>query len=400
MARYRTTEGALDYLLLLGDVFHSCGGLQDFNRNLLLALSRLDFRCVALLLNDDNVPAGFTPNLRLVPCGGAPGWRKIWKLRLVLIALFACFRQRPGCIICGHVNLLPVCELLRTATGVDYIVVTHGFEIWGPHAKLPERALANARLVLSVSRYTRQYITDRVPRAKVELICNTVDPERFTPGPRSERLLARHGLRGRHVLLTVGRLSSQEQYKGHEIVFQALPTVLQEFPNTVYVILGSGDDQERLRTEAGALGIEEHVVFAGFVPDSELVEYYNLCDVFVMPSKGEGFGIVYLEALACGKPVVAGDQDGSLDALLDGRLGLLVNPDSATDVAAALTRVLSGKVDAKLLDPEYLRGEVLRHFGPQSFQDRIAQVLRGNQSAEGALAAAAGVNSAPRKRAS
>jgi len=393
MARYRTAEGAPDYLLLLGDVFHSCGGLQDFNRNLLLALSHLDFRCVALLLNDDNVPSGFTPNLRLVPCG-APGGRKMSKLRLILIALFICFRQRPGCIICGHVNLLPVCEFLHSVAGVDYIVVTHGFEIWGPHAKLPARALANARLVLAVSRCTRQYITDRVPRAKVELIFNTVDPERFTPGPKSERLLAKHGLRGRHVLLTVGRLSSQEQYKGHEIVFQALPTVLQEFPNTVYVILGSGDDQKRLRAKASELGIEQNVVFTGFVPDSELVEYYNLCDIFVMPSKGEGFGIVYLEALACGKPVIAADQGGSLDALLDGRLGLLVKPDSATDVAAALTHLLSAKADAKLLDPEYLRGEVLRHFGPQSFQDRIAQVLRGDQSAEGSSASAAGVHSA------
>ena len=117
------------------------------------------------------------------------------------------------------------------------------------------------------------------------------------------------------------------------------------------------------------------MIFTGYVPDEELVAYYNLCDVFVMPSKGEGFGIVYLEALACGKPVVAGNHDGAREPLLDGRLGMLVDADSPSEVAAAVISIFSGSADVRLLDPEYLRTEVIRNFGPDAFQQRLNRAL-------------------------
>ncbi len=331
----------MDYLLLLGEVFRGRGGLQDFNRNLLLALSGLNYRCAGLLLNDNSVPLGFAPGLPLFTCGSSR-WRLLWKLRLFRHALFICLRQRPAFVLCGHVNLLPVCVALQRLTGVSYVLIAHGVEIWGAGGELSRRSLTKAHVILSVSRYTKERILARVPEARVELISNSVDPHRFSPGPKPERLLDKHGLRGKRVLLTVGRLSSREQYKGHEVVFQALPAIRRSFPDTVYLVLGSGDDEERLKGRASAYAIREHVIFAGFVPDQDLADYYNLCDVFVMPSKGEGFGIVYLEALACGKPVIAGNCDGAREPLLDGRLGLLVDPESPSEVAAAVNSIFSG----------------------------------------------------------
>ena len=103
--------------------------------------------------------------------------------------------------------------------------------------------------------------------------------------------------------------------------FERYPKLPNAFPNVKYVVIGRGDDQPRLAQLAADLGVAEQVIFAGFVPDEALIDHYRLADVYVMPSK-EGFGIVYLEAMACGIPVIAGDDDGSADPLQDGRGGL------------------------------------------------------------------------------
>ena len=111
-------------------------------------------------------------------------------------------------------------------------------------------------------------------------------------------------------------------------------------PDTRYLLVGTGPDLLRIEKLAAEQGVQDAVVLAGFVPDEELCEHYNLCDLFAMPSKAEGFGIVYLEALACGKLVLAGNKDGSRDALNDGELGLLVDPDDTDEIAAESIRVL------------------------------------------------------------
>jgi glycosyltransferase involved in cell wall biosynthesis len=118
------------------------------------------------------------------------------------------------------------------------------------------------------------------------------------------------------------------------------------------------------------------VTLTGFVPDAELPDYYNLCSLFAMPSKREGFGIVYLEAMACGKPALAGDRDGSRDALLDGEIGVLVDPDDVGAFGQAAVEVLSGRHPNRLLyDPAALRSRVVERFGPESFRDRLREIL-------------------------
>jgi glycosyltransferase involved in cell wall biosynthesis len=173
------------------------------------------------------------------------------------------------------------------------------------------------------------------------------------------------------------------------VTIRALPKILNAFPAVKYLVIGRGDDQPRLAQLAEELGVTDRLVFAGFVPTAELVEHYRLADVYVMPSQ-EGFGIVYLEAMACGVPVIAGDDDGSAEPLLDGQLGWRVPYRDVEAVAAACIEVLSvlhpeqlnpehtkqsgaGEMGDRRCDGEWLRQQVLEHFSQNAFRQRVAQ---------------------------
>jgi phosphatidylinositol alpha-1,6-mannosyltransferase len=171
-----------------------------------------------------------------------------------------------------------------------------------------------------------------------------VDVARFerVDGAVLDELRARHRLAGRRVLLTVGRLVER---KGHDLVIRALPAILRAAPDTVYLVVGNGPTQDRLRALAAGSGVAASVVFCGAVPDRELAAYYTACDLFVMPSREvggdvEGFGITFMEAAACGRPSIGGRTGGCGEAVLDGATGLLVDPGSPDDLAAAVLSLL------------------------------------------------------------
>jgi len=271
-------------------------------------------------------------DVRLMGCGS--GFRWLAKVKFAAHAIWECFRARQRLIFCGHSSFLPFRLILKRLFRVEYVLIAHGIEAWQLRGKPEREGVARARLVLSVSRFTQDQLLCQVSSAQVALLPNCVDTGRFRPAPKPTYLLERHGIKTSHVLLTVGRVSASEGYKGHDMVLCALPLVLQQYPGVHYVTAGACDGLDRLNAQAEALGIASRVTFTGGVAESELVDYYNLCDLFLMPSTGEGFGIVFLEALACGK-AVAGNRDGSCEALLDRKLGLLV-PLSVQDVAAAI----------------------------------------------------------------
>jgi phosphatidylinositol alpha-1,6-mannosyltransferase len=195
----------------------------------------------------------------------------------------------------------------------------------------------SAELVTSVSRHTRRRLLEWVgiDPARVKVLPNTVDP-RYSPGPKPDHLLERHAAKAKKILLTVSRLAASERYKGHDRVIRTLPTIMAEHRDVIYLIVGDGDDRVRLEALAAECGVAERVRFVGPVPPDELPDYYRLADVFVMPSTGEGFGIAFLEARASGVQVIAGGLDGSRDALCDGTLGVLVDPDNRDELTAAI----------------------------------------------------------------
>src|SRR5206468_10307454 len=167
-----------------------------------------------------------------------------------------------------------------------------------------------------------------------------VDLSKYGPGPKPPHLIERYRLSGRRVITTLARLRADERYKGIDEVLEVMPSLVREMPDLVYLILGDGDDRCRLESKTRTLGMDSHVVFAGYISEEEKVAHYRLADAFVMPGRGEGFGIVYLEAMACGVPVVASKADASREAVLNGQLGLLVDPENPQEIRAAIKEAL------------------------------------------------------------
>jgi glycosyltransferase involved in cell wall biosynthesis len=350
-------------LALMPDSYDAPGGIAQYSRDLVDALcdsSRVE-RVVSLPRHAARGATELPSKLSELPTPGNP-------LRYVAEAHRRARETRPDVIFCGHANLLPVAALLKRAAGARLILQTHGVEIWGRGGPVRARAIRSADCVLAVSRYTRARLLDwsGIEPHRVRVIPNTIRLERFRPGPRPDYLVERYGVRDRTVLLTLGRLSDRERYKGHDRIIGLLPELAQRVPNVVYVIAGDGDDRPRLEALARERRVEDRVVFAGHVPDGARGDYYNLADAFAMPSTGEGFGIVFLEAAACGTPVLGGAVDGSRDALCEGDLGVMVDPRDARALLDALTRVLAAGRGVPVAVERFafprFRGQVERAF--------------------------------------
>jgi glycosyltransferase involved in cell wall biosynthesis len=287
--------------------------------------------------------------------------------------------NRPNLIILTHLNFCPAANWVKRVSGIPFWCVAHGIEAWSLRDRSLIRGLHNAARIFAVSSYTRARILDEqaLDADRVRILPNTFRPEVFRLGPKPEALLARHGISpGKKVILTVCRLSGSEQYKGYDQLIRALPQVLAAVPEAHYVLVGDGTDRARIEQMVRSLGIDRSVTLAGRVSQPDLPDYYNLCDLFAMPSKGEGFGIVYLEALACGKPVLAGNGDGSRDPLQNGSLGVLVNPESVPEIARATIDILNGNYPMPLLyRPAQLRARTIEAFGPERFLAKLRRQL-------------------------
>lgn len=263
---------------------------------------------------------------------------------------------RPDRVIALHWKAVrPVVHDLAELD-LPFVLIAHAKEVssrlgWVQRVRLG-RVLRAAGSIACVSGYTQLELQQRlhVPEARTRVIHPGVDPERFQPRPPDEALLRRLGIASRPLLLTVARLVER---KGHDQVIRALPRLAARYAGIRYVVCGSGEArvEARLRRLARDLGVADRMVWTGSLSDAEVVELYRACDVVVMASRtlertgdAEGFGITFLEAAACEKPVVAGAEGGVGDAVLDGRTGFLVDPHNSMAIAA--------KIDRLLEDPE------------------------------------------------
>jgi phosphatidylinositol alpha-1,6-mannosyltransferase len=216
------------------------------------------------------------------------------------------------------------------------VVFAHGIDIWTPLGRPARWAIRRADLIICVSRFT----ADRAVRAngisprKVRVLPNCLDPA-LALGATTERQESGPSL------LTVGRLDLAEQYKGHDYVIRALPALLARFPGLTYDIVGDGDWRPVLQELAQQEGVAAAVRFHGRVLEAELGAHYARSTIFVMPSRGEGFGIVYLEAMSHAKPVIAGNQDASMEVVRDGETGLVVDPTNVSDLVRGIEQLLA-----------------------------------------------------------
>jgi phosphatidylinositol alpha-1,6-mannosyltransferase len=325
-------------LALVTDAFGGHGGIAQYNRDFLSSLAACDAVSAVIVLPRASAtsPGTLRSGLRqLHPVRG--------RLAYALTALWTALTHRPiDIIFCGHLFMVPLAAAIAKLLRARLWVQVHGIEAWHELSRLHRRSVETAALVTTVSRYTRMRVLEwiGIDSARVKVLPDTVDP-RFQPGPKPGYLINRHAVSGKKVIMTVSRLASSERYKGHDRVIRILPRVLFQHPETIYLVVGDGDDRPRLEAFATELGVTDQVRFVGSVRPEELPDYLRLADVFVMPSTGEGFGIVFLEALATGIHVIGGNKDGSLDPLADGELGRVIDPDNQEELLWSVGNALS-----------------------------------------------------------
>jgi phosphatidylinositol alpha-1,6-mannosyltransferase len=360
------------------ELFALPGGIQSFSRTFLAALNRaLPFDEIRVQLKND-LPAALPPSGKFAAYGHySPRLRN---LRFAAGCFLRAYRERPRVVIAGHPNFGPLARLIKQSTNIPNILLAYGIDAWHVRSPARRRALQEADLILSISRYTRDCLIEiiGVDARRVKLLAPTFCAEHFNLAPKPAKLLQKHDLSAdTPVILTVCRLAEAERYKGYDQIIKALPQILRVLPQARYLLVGTGPDRPRVEKLIRDAGVSRAVTLVGAVSDDELAGYYNLCDVFAMPSKAEGFGIVYLEALACGKPVLAGNRDGSRDALADGELGLLVDADDIDEIAGELIGVLRREHShPNIFQAKLLRRRARELFGVERFQQTVAERLQ------------------------
>jgi glycosyltransferase involved in cell wall biosynthesis len=348
------------------DAFGGRGGIAQFNRDLLSTLcSHPDIPQVTALPRVIADKSPLLPSGLIFETGAARGKAAYaYHFGKVLAQ-----RERFAAVLCGHLHLLPFAALAARRNRAPLILIIHGIEAWQrPRTPGLDFSLRAVDKFVSVSRLTKQrFLTwARLDEGHGYVIPNCVDTSRFRPGPKPDYLLKRYALNGCAVLMTVARLSSPDRYKGIDEVLEVLPLLVQEKPNLKYLIAGDGHDRRRLECKAVALGVPQNVIFAGYVSEEEKADHYRLADAFVMPGRGEGFGIVYLEAMACGIPVVASKADASREAVLEGKLGQIVDPDDLHEIRVAIRNAI--------LQPREVPPG-LEHFSVERFSQRWHAVV-------------------------
>ena len=344
-------------LLLSTDSYGGHGGIALYNRDLAEALAaRDDVEEVIVLPRVIRFEPGvIPPKITFVP-DAAKG--PLQYIRAITRAR----RKRPDLVICGHMNLLPVACMLASHP----LLFVYGIEAWKrPSSRIVNRLLHRAAAIVSISGITRdRLVAWSGYKGPTHLLPNAIHAELYGIRPRNPELVARYGLEGKRVLLTVGRLDAQERYKGFDEILEILPELPED---VIYMIAGGGNDLVRLQHRAVDLDLGRRVILTGLFPEQEKADLYALADVYVMPSRGEGFGYVLLEALASGVPVIGSKLDGGREALLGGELGLLVDPFNPAEIEAAVREVLARR--AREIP------EGLEYFSFARFKERLAKVV-------------------------
>lgn len=353
--------------------FDATGGIEKVNRTLMKALHDLHLEHqihVQVASPYENKPdERYFPKEYFTGYGGN---------RWLFMADMVLKNHSADYLLVGHINLAPAAFILQKKyPRLRTAVITHGIEVWKPLSGWKRRFLRQANHIIAVSRFTAEKLVavQGLGRKKISVWPNCPDPFFNFPDnfSKPDYLLLRYGLKPEQpVLLTIARLHARESFKGYDHVLTCLPDLLAQYPGLRYILAGKYDESEyrRLNSRIRNMGLGSRVLLPGYIPDEELSDHYRLADVFVMPSKKEGFGLVFIEALACGTPVVAGNADGSAEALLDGRLGLLIDPDDPASIAGAIRQSLQNPGD-----PAKRQQAVKHFFNYPDYKARLGEIL-------------------------
>jgi len=366
-------------LVLMTEVF-GVGGIQRMNRHVCLALSQFaqqeghSVRFLALIDGSDAVDERY-----LVGDFNFCGFQG-HKLNF-LIASIRDLTMKPDIVYATHVRLAPLAialKILRPSLRLG--IAVYGIDVWCKLPLLNRITLQKADFVTSISKYTSEETVKlhNVRTKNIRLIPPALDPYWISESDDSTQNKISLNLPEGKIILTVSRLAATENYKGVDSVIQAMPAVLKKIPDAYYVIIGTGDDISRLQKLARTMGVKDRVVFVRKQKGKYFRAYYQNCDLFAMPSKGEGFGIVFLEAMFYKKPVIAGDHAGSRDVVEDEISGLLVNHGDVDALSNAIIKLLGDpKYAARVGDAGYQR--LMSKFTFDHFKNNIVSTMLESQ---------------------
>ena len=303
---------------------------------------------------------GFAGNKVSFVFNGADNWRK------------------DDIIILSHINLLMAGWLIKKVNpSAKIILIGHGIEIWSRLNISKKKMLSVCDHIICVSHFTAEKIKNihHFPEDKIIIINNCIDP--FLPMPAvhfsAQKLKQQYGIKNDEtVLMTLTRLSAKDRYKGYDCVLDALVILKRNDRKIKYLLAGSYSESEKIVVDAliKKHDLTDRVLLTGYIPEEDLTAHFCMADIYVMPSTKEGFGIVFIEAMYYGVPVIAGNQDGSVDALLNGDLGLLIEPNNATAIAEAVEKMMKNK--------EYYKPDhalLMENFGYDAYKRKLEGLL-------------------------
>lgn len=347
------------------DAHGGFGGVSQYNRDVLQALSGLEgVGEVDVLPRIAQTPLGPTPPHVHYDLSGLGG-----RSRFMVATAKKALSNTYDLVYCAHINLLPAAVVAKNISRAPLALAIYGIDVWTDLGILSRvLAKANVNCLISISDITLQRFQAwaSLPVEITHLVPNAICLEDYGAAPPDQSLRTKYGLDGKVAIMTMGRMVGEERQKGFDEMIAIFPSLLEDVPNAVLLFVGDGSDRNRLEQKAAKAGIGGRVIFTGRVSDGVKADIFRLADAYVMPSRGEGFGFVVLEAMASGVPVVTSSLDGTREAVLNGKLGAVVDPDNPQALRAEILNALAAP--RKVPDG-------LSYFAFPEFQARLRSAL-------------------------
>jgi phosphatidylinositol alpha-1,6-mannosyltransferase len=305
------------------------------------------------------------------------------RIKFVLRVLDEYRRVKPDIVWINHVKILPIASLLRILNP-ELITVgnVYGLEVWSGLKVYEKLALRDSTLIVSDCYSTANYVRDGigVQNERLSVVWDPVDVARFLPAPAKNRMFSKYGIPDRSgacYLMTLGRISVNSRHKGYDRIIDIVGSLARD--DLIYLVAGDGDDRSRLEHRVISEGLSKNVYFLGSIPEGDLVDVYNLADIFILvsdrgPGRGEGIPLTPLEAASCAKPIIVGNEDGSVEAVMDGENGFIVSPRDLDSIKKAILDLVDNpKLRAEMGFAARKRTE--EHFSLEAFRSRTGKII-------------------------
>nr|WP_294872740.1 glycosyltransferase family 4 protein [uncultured Pedobacter sp.] len=366
-------------LFLTLDTFSKTGGIQKVCRTLAYTLSAIakstagNFSTFKMhSLYDNGCDARYVDAKQFMGFNGS-------KIRFLISAVINGLEAKT--IIISHINLISIALVIKVfKRKTQIIMLAHGTEVW---RKIPlwKRWVVQRHVkVWAVSSYTKRIIEreHNICPANIEVLNNALDPFFYIPEKfeKPQQLLKRYGLhKDQPILLSITRISKHETEKGYDEVIKLIPQLIHEFPSLHYLLCGKSDvnEKHRLASLIKKENLEQYVSLIDFINEDELTAHFLLADTFILPSKKEGFGLVFIEAAACGCKTISGNIDGSTDAMLNGALGIMVNPNNPDEIKKGIIKSLKKRHNHQTAWS--IQTKCLANFSHQQYLQRTRYLL-------------------------